>query len=111
MEPKNNNRHYTVHELLPSDTPSAEEAPAYSIKDDYHPPSDHPPSHTRGVQIYEMETLPDRIFIRKHLDDERSKRNKSFVTIIVLSLALGLCLVGFAVFFILYGMHISAPWN
>lgn len=50
------------------------------------------------------------MFIKKHLDDERGKRNKSFVTIMVLSLALGLCLVGFAVFFILYGTQITAIW-
>lgn len=61
--------------------------------------------------MYEMETLPHRIFIKKHLDDERNKRNKSFVTTMVLSLALGLCLVGFAVVLVLYGMLNSRPLN
>lgn len=61
--------------------------------------------------MYEMETLPHRIFIKNQLDDGRSKRNKSFVTIMVLSLAVGLCLAGFAVVFILYGMLFTAPWN
>lgn len=61
--------------------------------------------------MYEMETLPHRIFIKKHLDDERSKRNKSFATTMVLSLALGLCLVGFAVVLVLYGMRAPPPPN
>lgn len=54
--------------------------------------------------MYEMESVPHRILIKKHLDDERSKRTKSFVTTLVLSLALGICLIGFAVFLILYGV-------
>lgn len=57
----------------------------------------------------EMESVPHRILIKKHLDDERSKRTKSFVTTLVLSLVLGICLIGFAVFLILYGLQ-STPF-
>lgn len=118
----NKNRNYVVHKLPPSD--SFSEAPPYSTQDKYHSRPDslhfqnedtHPPlsdlrrSHTQGIQMYEMESVPHRILIKKHLDDERSKRTKSFVTTLVLSLALGICLVGFAVFLILYGLELTAP--
>lgn len=122
MGPDNKNRNYVVHQLFPSD--SLSEAPSYSTEDKYRPPSESfhfqeevrhvPPSeiphhHTRGIGMYEMEAVPHRILIKKHLDDERRKRTKSFVTTLVLSIALGICLIGFAVFLILYGLEIIPP--
>lgn len=114
----NKNRNYFDHQPYPSD--SLSEAPSYSTEDKYYPsteslhfqdedrhiqPSELPRSHNRGIQTYEMESVPHRILIQKHLDDERSKRTKSFVTTLVLSLVLGICLIGFAVFLILYGLE------
>lgn len=118
----NKNRNYFVHQLPPSD--SLSEAPSYSTEDKYYPssesfhvqdedrqiqPPDLPRCHIRGIQTYEMESVPHRILIDKHLNDERSKRTKSFVTTLVLSLVLGICLIGFAVFLILYGLESTHP--
>lgn len=61
--------------------------------------------------MYEMESIPNRILIKKHLDDERSKRAKSFVTTLVLSLVLGICLIGLVVFLILYGLELTALYH
>lgn len=122
MGADNKNRNYFVHQLPPSD--SLSEAPSYSTEDKYYPssesfyvqdedrhiqPPDLPRCHTRGIQMYDMESVPHRILIDKHLNDERSKRTKSFVTTLVLSLALGICLIGFVVFLILYGLDIPPP--
>lgn len=118
----NKNRNYFVHQPSPSD--SLSEAPSYSTEDKYCSssesfhfqdedrhiqPSELPRSHTRGIQTYEMETVPHRILIDKHLNDERSKRTKSFVTTLVLSLVLGICFIGFVVFLILYGLESTPP--
>lgn len=121
MGADNKNRNYVVHQPFPSD--SLSEAPSYSTEDKYHPssdsfhiqdedtyisPSDLPRSQTQDIGTYEMESVPHRIWLKKQLADERSRRTKHFVTTLVLSLVLGICLIGFAVFLILYGLELTA---
>lgn len=121
MGADNKNRNYVVHQPFPSD--SLSEAPSYSTEDKYRPPLDSfhvqgedtyippldlPGSHTEDIRTYEMESVPHRMWMKKHLADERSKRTKHFVTTLVLSLVLGICLIGFAVFLILYGLEPAA---
>lgn len=62
--------------------------------------SDLPPPCTRGT----MESVAHRILIKKQIDDERSKRTRSYVTTLLLSLALGICFIGLMVVLTLYGM-------
>ncbi|KAI7772900.1 hypothetical protein LA080_013641 [Diaporthe eres] len=120
MGADNKNRNYVVHQPFHSDCLS--EAPSYSTEDKnyypsdslhvqdedtYIPPSDLPRSNMQDIRMYEMESVPHRILLKEQLADERSRRTKHFVTTLVLSLVLGICLIGFAVFLILYGLELT----
>lgn len=61
--------------------------------------------------MYGMESVTNRILIKKQIADERSKRTKSYVTTLLLSLALGICLIGFMIFLTFYSLCPPPPPN